>query len=72
MIIEHRARQSGNKTESGDEKESGNEVESGDEKEYRHAAESRHEADQDCEMGYRSESSLTPSDYSESKRAALL
>ena len=72
MIIERRARQSGNKTESGDEKESGNEVESGDEKEYRHAAESRHEADQDCKMGYRSESSLTPSDYSESKRAALL
>jgi len=78
IITQHRARQSSNKIESADEKDSGDQVESADEKEsgsqkeYGHEAESRHKADQDCEMGYRSESSLTPSDYSESKKVELL
>ena len=72
LIIEDRARQSGNNTKSGDKKDSGDEVESGGEKEYGHEAESRHEADEDCEMGYRTESSLTPSDFSESKKAEKL
>jgi len=54
------------------EKDSGDQVESGSQKEYGHKAESRHKADEDCEMGYQSESSLTPGDYSKSKKVELL
>ena len=60
LIIEDQARQLGNNTKSGGEKE------------YRHEAELRNEGDEDCEMGYRTESSLMPSDFSESKKAEKL
>ena len=72
LIIEDRARQLGNNTKSGDKKDLGDEVESGGKKEYGHEAELRHKADEDCEMGYRTESSLTPSDFSKSKKAEKL
>ena len=72
LIIEDQARQSRNNTKSGNKKDSGGEVESGSKKEYGHEAESRHKADEDCKMGYRTESSLMPSDFSKSKRAEKL
>jgi hypothetical protein len=77
MIAQLRADEleSGGAKESGhqaDEVESGNDKESGGAKEYGDEAESRPKADQDCEMGYRSESSVTHSDYSETKKVRLL